>query len=81
MSISTIFSNTNSVQANQTNVISQSSSQVYNKRDTNQDGVVSDQETLAYNLKHPSEAKNSQQIQKSSADNNDIVGRNLNTTA
>lgn len=80
MAISTIFSSTNLFQTNQANVTSQSSTQVYDTKDTNKDGIVSSQEALEYDLKHPSKADNSQQILKSS-DNDNSVGRNVNTTA
>jgi hypothetical protein len=60
---------------------SQSSSQTYDKRDTNKDGIVSSQEIIEYALTHSSESDNSQQIPASSDDNDNSVGRYLNTTA
>ena len=60
---------------------SQSSSQTYDKRDTNKDGIVSDQEIMEYALAHPSKSDNSRQIPASPDDNDNGVGRNLNTTA
>jgi hypothetical protein len=60
---------------------SQSSSQTYDKRDTNKDGVVTVVEQLEYDLKHPSEANGSQQVKESSNDSDIDVGRNLNTLA
>jgi hypothetical protein len=60
---------------------SQSSSQTYDKRDTNKDGVVSALEQLEYDLKHPLEANGSKQVKESSKDSDIDVGRNLNTLA
>ena len=45
---------------------SQSSSKVYDVRDTNKDGTVSYQEQLDYDLKHPQEADSSTDAQQSS---------------
>jgi hypothetical protein len=63
------------------NVISQSNSTVYDKRDTNKDGTVSAQEAIEYALKHPAVADNGQQILKSSNSKDNMVGNNLNAMA
>jgi hypothetical protein len=56
---------TDTVQVNSTgtnsneSTSSNSDTTVYDKRDANKDGVVSDQEAIAYELKHPGEAASS----------------------
>jgi hypothetical protein len=46
---------------------SSQSSKTYDKKDTNQDGTVSAQEEMAYDLAHPTEATNNQQTMRSSS--------------
>jgi hypothetical protein len=55
---------------------SSSSGKVYDPRDTNQDGKVSLEEELAYDLKHPQEA-----TQNSATATNDSNGSQLDVTA
>jgi hypothetical protein len=45
---------------------SSQSSKTYDKKDTNQDGTVSAQEEMAYDLAHPTEATNAQQASRDS---------------
>ncbi len=78
MTVSAVTSSTNVLQSGSTD---SSGSGVYDKMDTNKDGVVSDAERTAYMQKHPLEAASSQQNQKSPFIENNEVGNNLNTTA
>jgi hypothetical protein len=78
MTVSAVTSSTNILQSDST---SSSSSGIYDKMDTNKDGVVSEAERMAYMMKHPTEAADDQQNQKPPVIENGEVGNNLDTTA
>lgn len=78
MTVSAVTSGTNILQSDSTG---SSSSGIYDKMDTNQDGVVSDAERAAYMQKHPTEAMNGEQNKKPPLIENSQVGNNLDTTA
>jgi hypothetical protein len=56
--------------ASSSNSASPNSNKVYDKKDTNKDGVVSAQEELEYALKHPDQAENDAAKASSSANTN-----------
>lgn len=78
MTVSAVTSSTSLLQSGSTD---SSSSGVYDKMDTNKDGVVSDAERAAYMQKHPIEAADNQQNKKPPLIENNEVGNNLDTTA